>query len=518
MRILIRADAGPQIGIGHVRRCLTLARMLVELGSGVRFAARLPTPIWRSQLAEFEGSAVFLGEAVSQIEGADSSSWLGMTEAEDVQHTIEGAGDYRPDVIIVDHYAIGENWHKTAKNHYSCAIVAVDDLGNRALSADLIIDQNWCADHAKKYESVNNGHAKILGGPRFSMLDQAFRKKREGTPRDAEEMPEGCAASVGIFMGGGATTPAIRQALNALIRAEFLGKIEIVTTSTNPDLASLQGLTTDQNITISLDLPHLADFFRKHTLHIGAGGSATWERFCLGAPTIALALAENQRQIMLELVEAGYQGGIDATDNTNLIPVEIALADAIREAFASPTLRQKWSDKGRALVDGQGAKRVTMAIMKSSLTIRPALSEDATLTHQWRNDARIRLTARTPDPIGPNAHAEWHANSLTNRNRLLFVGAIGPCSVGVVRFDRKNLSSTDCEVSIYLDPDLDGLGLGSRFLAAGEEALSHHWPDIRAITAETLPENLASGRLFTQSGYSGENHRYTKTLKQAETL
>ncbi len=364
MRILIRVDAGPVIGIGHVRRCLTLARVLVELESEVRFAARLPAPTWQSQLAEFQGSAVFLGDAISQIDGPDSCSWLGMTEAEDILQVIDGAGDFRPDVILVDHYAIGENWHKTAKLHYSCAILAIDDLGNRALSADLIIDQNWCADHAKKYEAVNKGHAKILGGPRFSMLDQAFKVRRENTPRDAQEMPEGCAASVGIFMGGGATTPAIMLALRALKRAEFCGKIEIVTTSTNPDLASLQSLTTDENITISLDLPHLADFFSKHTLHIGAGGSATWERFCLGAPTIALALAENQRQILLELVDAGFQGGIDATDNTNLIPVEIALANAIRDALASPAICQKWSAKGKALVDGLGASRVATAIIQ----------------------------------------------------------------------------------------------------------------------------------------------------------
>lgn len=518
MRFLIRVDAGPVIGIGHVRRCLTLARMLVELGSEVRFATRLPTPIWRSQLAEFQGSAVFLGDAISPIEAADSSSWLGMAEAEDIRQTIKGAGDFRPDVIIVDHYSIGENWHKTAKNHYGCSIVAIDDLGNRALHADLIIDQNWSADHARKYESVNNGHTKILGGPRFSMLDQAFREKRENTPRDAPEMPEGCADSVGIFMGGGASAPAILLALNALKRSEFCGKIEIVTTSTNPDLASLQALTADENITISLDLPHLADFFSKHALHIGAGGSATWERFCLGAPTIALALADNQRQVLLELVDAGFQGGIDATDNTNLIPVEIALADAIKEALASPTLRQRWSDKGKALVDGLGAKRVAATIMKSALTLRPALAGDATLTHCWRNDPRIRLTARTPYPIDPAAHALWHANSLTNENRLLFIGAIGPCPVGVVRYDRDTASSADCEVSIYLDPDLDGLRLGSQLLAAGQAALSQHWPEIRAISAETLPENLASGRLFTQSGYSGENHSYTKTIKQAETL
>ena len=58
MRVLIRADASPTIGSGHIARCLTLARVLRKQGSHVAFACRR-LPGLRLDVLQAEGFETF---------------------------------------------------------------------------------------------------------------------------------------------------------------------------------------------------------------------------------------------------------------------------------------------------------------------------------------------------------------------------------------------------------------------------------------------------------------------------
>ena len=48
-----------------------------------------------------------------------------------------------------------------------------------------------------------------------------------------------------------------------------------------------------------------ADFFGRHDLQIGAGGGATWERCCVGAPSLTLPCSRNQQVVISALAELG---------------------------------------------------------------------------------------------------------------------------------------------------------------------------------------------------------------------
>ena len=51
--------------------------------------------------------------------------------------------------------------------------------------------------------------------------------------------------------------------------------------------------------------PHLADLMSEADLAIGAGGATTWERCCLGLPSLVVSIAENQRPACAALAVAG---------------------------------------------------------------------------------------------------------------------------------------------------------------------------------------------------------------------
>ena len=164
-------------------------------------------------------------------------------------------------------------------------------------------------------------------------------------------------ASIGIFLGGVDALGLSGPVAGALRAAGFAGGIEVVSTSANPALAALRGLTGSAGATLSVDRPDLAAFYARHDLQIGAAGGATWERCCIGAVTLACVVADNQREVLGSAVGArcgrdcrrGAGGRADCRGGDG--------------AGGAPARRCALSRNARALVDGKGAERVAREIL-----------------------------------------------------------------------------------------------------------------------------------------------------------
>ena len=490
MLIAIRTDASSVIGLGHLRRCLSLAQALRALGSEVEFGLR-PSDVNGTALAASEGfPAHAITGSVDPLSDAQAfcALWSGR----------------RPDGVVVDHYALGAGWHTAVRGHLGCNVAAIDDLADRPMAVDVLIDHNLVPPpgHRDKYASVlQQSPALWLCGPRFALLGAsyaqapAFKVKRSVN-------------SIGIFMGGSdpaGLTSTVVQACRDVAR--FTGPIEVVSTSANPRLVGLKALAVrDTNMTLSIDLPELSAFYRRHDLQIGAGGGATWERCSVGVPTLTLCVADNQLAVIPALRALGALATVTHNDVQTL---GIALAALIE----SPAARRDLSERSRALVDGQGASRVALALLArcpAGLRLRPAGHADAHTIWQWRNDAFTRCVSRQPQVIPLGEHRAWLNRTLADPQRHLRIAMIGPREVGVIRFDRVNGSMW--EVSLYLDPALHSLGLGIALLRQGEtDLLARAGP--LTIQAEVLLSNPGSRRLFLAAGYSTESPTtFSKTL------
>jgi spore coat polysaccharide biosynthesis predicted glycosyltransferase SpsG len=136
--------------------------------------------------------------------------------------------------------------------------------------------------------------------------------------------------------------------------------VEIAATSACPHLVELRSAAAARPGTIvTLDQPDLAGFFARHDLQIGAGGGATWERCCLGVPTIALETAENQRQVLAPLCGLGLLE-VAAPIAT---PDRPSLESALRTLLADPQRRKTLAARSRELVDGNGARRAAESLL-----------------------------------------------------------------------------------------------------------------------------------------------------------
>jgi spore coat polysaccharide biosynthesis predicted glycosyltransferase SpsG len=72
--------------------------------------------------------------------------------------------------------------------------------------------------------------------------------------------------------------------------------IVVIMGSTAPHINSIKAMvkTFPYHVEVRVGVHNMAEIMANSDLAIGATGTTTWERCCLGLPTIQLAIAENQ--------------------------------------------------------------------------------------------------------------------------------------------------------------------------------------------------------------------------------
>ena len=158
---LFRADASPRIGTGHVVRCRTLAAELQGRGWTTTLASRdLPPELARS----VRGSEMALIEL-------DAASGL------EAEHAVIAERVARPvTVAVVDQYAIGAEWQRAAGG-WAERMMAIDDLADRFLAVDLVLNQNP-GPGPSRYRGLVPPATRILDGPTYALVRPEFAAMR----------------------------------------------------------------------------------------------------------------------------------------------------------------------------------------------------------------------------------------------------------------------------------------------------------------------------------------------------
>jgi UDP-2,4-diacetamido-2,4,6-trideoxy-beta-L-altropyranose hydrolase len=198
--------------------------------------------------------------------------------------------------------------------------------------------------------------------------------------------------------------------------------------------------------------------------------------------------ADNQNAVVREVVRCGAATHAPSLDAQ-------AIGSVVAVLCADGDWRGRLHLASLALVDGRGAERVALAFGAETIAVREATITDARISHRWRDDPRTRATAHVKASIEWGAHLDWWTRSAT---RSLLMGCCGAREIGVIRFDRVGPSAA---VSIYLDPDLTGLGLGVELLESGRQWLLRSHADVKELRASIRRDNAASQAAFRAAGY-----------------
>lgn len=362
MKIAFRADASLQIGTGHVMRCLTLADALTARGAECQFICREHP----GNLLELIRSKGYIAHALptSVPVGANSfateiapqslahSHWLGATQSEDAAACATILAELQPDWLIVDHYALDARWEEALKP-YCRKLMVIDDLADRPHACDLLLDQTF-GRQPEDYRAWVPAECRRLCGSQYALLRPEFAALR---PYSLRRRAEPQLRHLLITMGGVDKDNATGQILAAL-RISPLPvdcRITVVMGATAPWLAEVERLAQAMPwpTQVRIGVSDMAQLMADSDLAIGAAGATSWERCCLGLPTIMLVLADNQRLVAQGLEQAQAARIIKQTQD-----IASCLPGLLRELIEQPMFLQNMSQSAARIVDGQGTATV----------------------------------------------------------------------------------------------------------------------------------------------------------------
>jgi UDP-2,4-diacetamido-2,4,6-trideoxy-beta-L-altropyranose hydrolase len=358
LKIVFRADASEKMGSGHIIRCLTLAKVLHQNGATVTFISRKHKGNLNHLISKSGFQVIELSQPKSSYDeiskelgsGDDYESWLGVSDQQDAEETIDNIGLEKPDWLIVDHYSLGENWEKKLRP-YIKKIMVIDDLVDRQHDCNFLLNQNYSKNNAKLYKGILPKSTTMFLGPKYAILGneyvEARKKLRKRNGRFERFL---------VFFGASDPENLTSLSIEALslppLESVFL---DVVIGVNHPNRNKIHTQCEMRGKAQShTALPHLANLMAKADLCIGAGGSTTWERLCLGLPSIVVSTGENQVSTSLALGEDGY---LEYLGEGSTLLTEL-LAQKISELASSPQKLARQSIDGQELVDGIGAQRI----------------------------------------------------------------------------------------------------------------------------------------------------------------
>ncbi len=514
--ILIRADASLTIGSGHVMRCRTLARELQRRGAAITFLSRRQPGDLISML-EQEFPVLALPQlpltATQTSEGQPLQgrelygAWLGCSQNQDAADCLQAlalAGIRGASWLVVDHYGLDATWETQLLGGLAGdavpRLLVIDDLADRAHQADLLLDQNFFGEATDaRYAGLVPEHCRQLLGPHYALLGPHYAQLHPLVPPRTE------LRRLLVFFGGVDPANLTGRALEALLAPELAHlAVDVVLGLQSPHRQAVAELVARRpHTTLHDPLPSLAGLIVRADLAIGAGGATTWERACLGLPSLVVAIADNQLPFAVALDQVGAIQLLGDAASVTVEQIVQALLAALPGAWPRAC--------GHGLTDGWGAARVATALLglKPPLQLRPATVADEALLLRWANDPYARANSFSPAPISPADHQRWFQAGLADANRLLLIASDSQgCPLGQIRFDRQPQPALEAPREARIDLSLDrcarGQGLATELVRLGLQAMEQHWGPGTAAVAEVLAGNTASQATFVRAGFAVE--------------
>lgn len=326
--LVLRTEGSVDIGLGHIRRCLSLANAFRDGGWNCSFVVH--------------GSS----DAAAQVEASGFAAEL-VENATDIGQNLEATLAARPSAVVVDSYLLGRAFFEalTTSGVFS---IAIEDFTNRKLPVPVVVNA------ARKPQPHSNGQTLFLNGPSYALLRPEFERP------PADRSPCSAARRILIMMGGSdalSLSPRIVEWLQDETNATF----DVVVGPMCRSVDALQRVAEASRgrVVLHRDPPRIRDLMLHADLAVSAAGQTLFELAATATPAIAVLIADNQIMNLELLTEAGAALAGGCAEDPELRHTLVA---TFRSLVLDQNQRLEIGRRGRALVDGAGARRVARLV------------------------------------------------------------------------------------------------------------------------------------------------------------
>ena len=327
----IHTGAGPQIGFGHLERCMILAEELRDCMQ-VFFILR-PEDQWSGghlKAREFEYQNVDFPDL-----------WRDPVN--------------RPVAILIDTRLSGgiDAFIRTVREN-NIPVLSLHDMGLNSLCSDVAVD---CSIAAEYYGNLPAGTT--FTGASYTVLDSSFRTLRKKPQRARKEI-----RSIFICLGGGDARKYFSRVLDGL-------RLWASGTERDIEVVGMRGFVNWGQDDFNIETLHplhfrwesepASGFLHNHDIAITAGGISAYEVLCSGVPLLALSWDQLQQTAIDRMEENGCCINLGRGDDLT----SESLTSLLKKLDGDAAVREKLARRGMQIVDGCGAKRVADIIRQT---------------------------------------------------------------------------------------------------------------------------------------------------------
>ncbi len=482
MKVSIITEGFLNTGYGHITRCISLYQAFEE---------RKIIPILF--VNGDEKSKDFLKDVNYEI-----IDWLNHP-AQLIKKIINS------DTLIIDSYLASKEFYENISN-FTKTLLIIDDYMRIDYSTGIVLNGTI---NAEKFPYPTKKDIEYLLGSKYIPIRKAFWDISNRKYKNKID-------TVLITFGGQDIRNLTMPVVKALRDYDSALKLKVVFGNKNSHEHKLKDINNTE-IYFSINEYEMKNLMLESDLTITAAGQTLYELAATGTPTIAIAVADNQKHNINEWHKAGFLLEPIFYNDVNLIK---KILDQF-EKMKSIRLRKKLGNNGKANVDGNGSRRVVNYLLENLCSIegfylRKATIEDLEIVYKLSNQPDVRKQSINKNYISWDEHKVWFSNKIVDKN-YLFLLAFDKNDkfIGQIRFQIKNSAAV---VSISITKEFRGKGLSKKIIKEASKILFDEFSSIKNILAYILPDNQASINGFKSAGFIhiGEeffnNEKYLKFI------